>query len=434
MKRNLFDNMTVMPKSVKINENTVCRDTGADTEVIKNSVYERLGINMAKKHSKKRYNKKVIIGIAAAVAAVSVIGSTVIATGGSVFGDIFKGNTNAEEVYSGEDVKIENLSDNLNVELTGITGDENSVYVSIELTNKDGNSFTHSNDSTVGLYSIAESEAEEVPETIVRTPHMGYVQVPDAFTIDVDQSDWQETALKNYSYSPAGWGESWETLDKNVETDDRTESKCVKTIVSENGKKLKMYIKYIRMNTPEGCTMTVSCKGLSEYITVKSKNKEVYDDYIENRKLDISFDLSVKLNYQTTAKTVNLSADEAKSLYFDSTDDSPEIHFNNAESYDTQLSISPFGINISTDIESNDIQMSIFEYDSKVVMQDGTEYLLVTGSYINENGKAFCNTEYWTEEDVENFPENIDNNSICMIDTDNIKSITFNGTEVYHNS
>lgn len=462
MKKNILDNIEKYPQSVdEISKETICRDTGIDEAKIYDGVFKKIG--MEKTAPKKRIGKRILIGAAAAVAAVSVIGSTVIAVGGSVFGDIFKGNTNAEEVYRGEDVKIENLSDNLNVELTGITGDENSVYVSIELTNKDGSSFTHSDDSKIGLYTntdFLKQATTTYDSNSKMMTNMRYVPVADSFIIDVDQSEWQKTDIEKYCYGISGWG-MWDYLDKDVETDDRSDVKCVKTVVSDDGKKLNLYIKYIRMNTPEGSTMKVSCKGLSEYYKVKllktynnDYDGNIFQDYsenyyangiegeliekgdgtkefwqTENKKLDIRFDISLKLDYKAEVKSVNISANDAKSLFYkaDNTND-------DTVPSDVELKISPFGINISAEtILTDEINIDTFGSETKVVMQDGTEYGLMSVIELDDNGQSFINAEYCTKEDVKKFPDSIDN-TLLMLDTDNIKSITLNGTEVYHKS
>ena len=77
MKKNVFDNMTILPSSTNnLNENTVYEDTGIELGIIKKNVFSQIGI---KRNPKKKLLKKILIVAAAAALCTSMLAIPVVA-------------------------------------------------------------------------------------------------------------------------------------------------------------------------------------------------------------------------------------------------------------------------------------------------------------------------------------------------------------------
>ncbi len=131
-----------------IDEQTIIKNTGVDTERIVNKV-----MNAVKSGKKPRhFSKKVIMGLAAAAIAVAAIGTvTVGAAGGfnQVFGDWFAGIPKYG-LFSGDNVSC--TSEKLDIDFQGIAGDDNFAGASMIIKNKDGSPFIESGEGEVVLY------------------------------------------------------------------------------------------------------------------------------------------------------------------------------------------------------------------------------------------------------------------------------------------
>lgn len=107
------------------------------SDAVKNSAFEQLGLGEKKK---KHFNKKAV-GFIAAAAALTVIGTSVIAL--NPLRDAFKGYIDIKDdvpVYAGDNVQIQ--SDKSNVELKGVICDDTMFFATLEITKKDGTPFT----------------------------------------------------------------------------------------------------------------------------------------------------------------------------------------------------------------------------------------------------------------------------------------------------
>ena len=129
-----------------ISEETIIENTGVNTERVVNTVMKA---TTAKKI--RRFTKRGIIGIAAAVAAAVVISTVSVGAAGGfnqVFGNWFAGQPKYG-LFSGSNVSTK--SDNLAVEFEGIAGDDNFVGAVMQIKNSDGSKFVENND---GKYII----------------------------------------------------------------------------------------------------------------------------------------------------------------------------------------------------------------------------------------------------------------------------------------
>ena len=144
-KKFVFDSMESDFSDIK--EETIIENTGVNTERIVNTVMEA-----AKAKKIRRFTKKGIIGLAAAVAAAIAIGTVSVGASGGfnkAFGNWFAGEPKYG-LFAGSNVSKK--SDKLDIEFQGIAGDDMIVGAVMEIKNKDGSSFIDKNDGNYLIY------------------------------------------------------------------------------------------------------------------------------------------------------------------------------------------------------------------------------------------------------------------------------------------
>lgn len=240
-----------------------------------------------------------------------------------------------------------------------------------------------------------------------------------------------------------------------------------KVDVDDNGKKLIMYIKVLnKTNTLKGNMLYVSFKSLSEYVPVKYLGSceeitdEVYDQVknqyydndidvsyikndkngydiwqIENKKTDVNFSLSLKLNYKSDVKTASIDDETANSL------------FKNAGGNISRASISTTAFGISIRASKNG-ETDVYADTSNitVVTKDGKEYGVAPVADEISNDNIYVSTEYFpkddinyhylihsnmNESDLETVDENFDHYKVNMIDINRIEKVIIGGKEIY---
>ena len=426
----------------------------------------KAGVMAAKTKGKKKMGKgkKTAVILAAAALSAGIIGTTVFAAFGgldSAFGNIFSGDMNAAGLYSGGNVSVNTDDENLEVKPLGIAGDDETVYAAIELTHKDGSAFTHSDLSMVGL----PTETEFVHSDNDYESPVSYIECDDEFSVYVDKNLWQQFNAKPSSgggaYSLIG---GWEMLGSNHIYE---EHYFTKVDVEDNGKKLVMYIKVLnKTNTLKGNTLYVSFKSLSEYVPVKylgsceeitdevyeqvknqyydndidvsyiKNDKNGYDIWeIENKKTDVNFSLSLKLNYKSDVKTASIDDESANSL------------FKNAGGNISRASISATAFGISIRASKNG-ETDVYADTSNitVVTKDGKEYGVAPVADEISNDNIYVSTEYFLKDDInyhylihsninesdsETVDENFDHHKVNMIDINRIEKVIIGGKEIY---
>lgn len=413
MKRNILDKINAIPTSVNvIDKTTLYNYSGTDENKIKIGVMNQ--IRKKQPHNIKK--RKFIIAVIAACLAISFIGTGVFAVMGGLdkaFGEIITGSTDTETLYPGDDVIINNSDENLDISVLGITGNDTTAYVSLELKNRDGSKIVSDENSRVGIYS----ETVFGINTEEKHSDFGYEQIKDYFSISVEGKENNENK-ENLYYGLSGYG-GWESVKKDLSdtSDNLMENKFIKSVVSDNGKTIKLYIKYIRNNeSPQGKVMNVQCRGLSEYkdgsiLRTYDSNYigEPYDDvktnfydkgiggrwinnsdgslsFIEtfNQKLDINFDISLKLKYNSTGKRININGNEAINIMSDN------------QVKNVEIALSSFGINLTADhavFDGSSLTSSdLFEIDkNKVIMKDGKEYGMIGIIEASKKNTSFIN-------------------------------------------
>lgn len=458
----LFDKIQNGSNSIyNIDESTIYEPVNININNIKKTVFSEVENDMKK--SRQNIKHKKILMIAAALASVTVISTSVAASIGgleNVFGQIFQGNLKAENIYSGNNIKITTKDENLNVEVLGITGDENTVYTALKLTHKDNSSFVRSIDSDIGFHSTTEfKDINSTGDTV----KIRYPQIKEDFTIRLDG---EPTETNEYPYmngfGKSGWGQ-WdyqEGEDISV-LSVSPEITAIKVLAEDGGRTLKMYIKYVQSNIiPTNGTLKISCRALSEYVRTNilktyektdSNSTEIYKDaeenffkkgidgewvdkpdgtqdlvQIENEKIDVQFDISVGLDYISNVRKFRFTGKEAENIIMKLTDDTVKTEY-------AEVTVSPFGVNI-TGVSDKAEQCVIDEEKTKVIMKDGTEYGLVSVIEMSSSEKGFqksnldfINSEYRTKDTLEEFNLNSD---LLMLDINEIQTVIINGTEI----
>ncbi len=142
-----------------IDEQTIIKDTGVDTEKVKTKVMTEI------KNRKKprQFNKKVVWGLVAAAAVLAAMGTiTVGAIGGfnQVFGDWFAGNPKYG-LFAGDNVSY--TSDQVDIGFQGIAGDDNFVGAAMTIRNKDGSPFIEDTKGEFLLYGANDIDVSLSP-------------------------------------------------------------------------------------------------------------------------------------------------------------------------------------------------------------------------------------------------------------------------------
>ncbi len=449
----VFDDMETVNGLDSIEEQSVYEETGVDCSRIESGVFERLGLQKKKRHTGKR----MIITLIAAVIGTALIGTTAFAALGGLapaFGELFSGDLNSANLYSGSNISVNTSNENLNVNVLGVTGDENTAFVAVELTHKDGSAITEAN-SKVELYKTYYINQYDFDDC--KDEYADYQSYLEEFQIDTEKNifDWFPHSSDEYGGAFFSCVGGWE----DILNTDVTQTSMVKFTVSDDGKKIHMYVKIKSNNTtPKGRKINISCRSLLEstpvriletfdnydndiqtaadlkYLRQNINGRFIYNgknyDYwqTENKKLDLQFDLSLRLNYKTNTKTVSVGKDIADDLFF------MDEHDN------AQITLSSFGMNINAPTDNTAIPL----YNGKngrVIMKDGTEYIPIVTNGITDKNTDTITLEYRPYDanlDYDKLNDLIDptydlellNSEPVLIDIDDIDKIVISGHEI----
>lgn len=132
---NIFDRLENDFDSIA--DETVIVDTGINPENVRRMVMEEIS---GKK--KRRFSKKIVVGLIAAALSVGVLTTGAVASGSfnATFAEWFSGDCEIG-LYSGGNVYAASSSDDFDVNVLGVAGDDDEAYVAIEIRRKDGKSF-----------------------------------------------------------------------------------------------------------------------------------------------------------------------------------------------------------------------------------------------------------------------------------------------------
>ena len=155
-KKFVFDSMESDFSDIK--EETIIENTGVDTERVVKAVMEATA---AKKI--RRFTKRGIIGLAAAVAAAVVISTVSVGAAGGfnkAFGNWFAGQPKYG-LFAGSNVSVK--SDKLDIDFQGIAGEDNFIGAVMDIKSKDGSAFIDKNDGNYLIYGSNDVDVTLAP-------------------------------------------------------------------------------------------------------------------------------------------------------------------------------------------------------------------------------------------------------------------------------
>ncbi len=461
MTKRIFDELETIPDFLEsIAEESIYEETGIRYENVKQRV-------MSEICPKKR--KKYWLWIVAAVILTISVSTTVIASLGGfsqIFGELFSGDLNDENLYTVSRWDFHSDNDNLQAEVLGVTGDESTVYAVLELSLKNGKPIIHNPKSEFSIFN--------------KGREMVYV------TVDKNILQQIRFPLSNGLSSLEMFDNGWHPTKNDGEG-----SGAVLVSGTADCQKLRMYIRYNRSVTPRGNTMTIQCDGLYEKIPdtliASSQDRESlysqnpdntetriiekdgeYELYaVKETELDINFELSMPLNYQLSEKTISFSKEAIETIYPDTahsgnmvfsssklylspigitmisnytepviSDVSPEGSYEVSDEVSTGESIPPPAVEeiIPTENDILNGRIEWFQYEnphgfsysqapslyvvSQIIMEDGTVYYPKPNGDAAKNNTAVATYAYVREHDF---------NRAVVIDVNKIKKIVING-------
>lgn len=130
-----------------ISDETVIVDTGINPENVRRAVMEEISTK-----KKRKFSKKIFVGLIAAALSVAVLTTGAVASGSfnSTFAEWFSGDCNLG-LYNGGNVSATSSSDDFDVSVLGVAGDDEEAYVAIEIKRKDGKSFDISENKEINF-------------------------------------------------------------------------------------------------------------------------------------------------------------------------------------------------------------------------------------------------------------------------------------------
>lgn len=391
-----------------INEESIIENTGVDTERVVKRV-----MTAAKSNKKsRRFSHKVVLGLAAAVASLAVIGTVSVGAAGGfnqVFGDWFAGQPKYG-LFSGD--HLSSTSEKLNIDFQGIAGDDNFVGAAMTIQNKDGSNFVDNADGTFVLYG-----SNDVNVTL------------------------SPIASLLYDNSNRG-GSVWYTLEDEktikataVYNDDNRHLKGEKMTIKENE------LTAFRLEQEVGDISNSFEELTKKYENQMHENQTIflYSDsgrYEDNRfyiateyHIPLNFELNVTLNYKTISRTMEVTQGK-------------ELAMNGVQLTINHLDAKSFGMDINATIGAitfpeepnydnmneieeaqalhdyiNALQSKGFMIKFDITMKDGSKLtakadsrMLESNSETSSTGTIRC--------------QYLQNNSFTAIDPDQIDSIT----------
>lgn len=276
-----------------ISDETIIVDTGINPENVRRMVMEEIS---GKK--KKRFSKKIVIGLIAAALSVGVLTTGAVASGSfnATFAEWFSGDCELG-LYSGGNVYANSSSEDFDVNVLGVAGDDDEAYVAIEITRKDGKSFDMSKNNGIDF---------EDADCSVSMP-------------------W----FKHDSGGTRGW-EFYFKNDKTIQGNicfERGENTLKGQHFTGKFDKLKVfeyedikecdYMEYSDEYNKEIKELTEKYKDklsdnsyISSYYTKENGSKYAIT---KETKYDVCFDISLNLNYKSSTKECGVESDSAKS-------------------------------------------------------------------------------------------------------------------------
>ena len=411
-----------------------------DIDKIKSEVFMQIN---GENKTKKKFSKKFIVILAAAVILVSgTVGAFATGSVQAIFGSIFHNGNQMNELgmFDGGNVEVTSADSSLNIELLGVIGDGEKLCSAISITKKDGSPVIDTDYTYAGINEPSDGSSWENALTINgKDETHNALQSPQYVLSDGNKT------LTVYLFTTTASG-----LDDSLQDGRMTfvskQFHAYKTTNELASVKLPGQmdpifdeIKYDDEATAddvlfdqEELAKKRSELGLSEedFTTIDYQGNRIYCQ-AELKAFELPFAVSYDLNYRTDQFIEkDLSAETA-----------PEIVVENARN--AKMTVSPFSIYLSGECDADNPESPnengldkcflLPEWDdtSKVTLTDGTVYYL----YANEGGEhredengvyhTTVHLKYSTVIGPPLEPENI------FVNIKDIESVTINGDTIY---
>ncbi len=426
---NAFDESDFDDDFMNLSEIDICDDMAVDIDIakIKADVFNSIGV----KKNKKNINKKIRISLLVAIITIGItICSTVIYASGSIqlaFGDFFSGSTASAGLYEGKDIACTSSDPNLNVELLGITGDERRIYTVLEVTKKDGTTFTDEGyDHPFWLKNEGESLWDYYECYASYTDKDGNYFGPSSdgityslsndrrilkivFLVSAQDKDLQGATLTIISKS-FGARKMIEVFDQKASRYDEYDSEYIEECQKE--------------------------RGIDDTNCGEIYNGEFYEyGYMVDKKYELPFKISFTVKIDDHDRIKKRLTEKNAPDFVDPIADK------------INMEISSVGVNIYCECNIKDylkldyknrdnICHKIIDYSrSEIIMDDGTEYFFYCFDDVVKGVVQQKNKESHYEENVvlglTRIPGGTKDNEMHMIDTTKIRTVIINDNIVY---
>ena len=396
------------------------RSDYVDTDKIISMTNEKLGISQKKPFPKIKFIflfAAAFIALSAVIAVSAVIKNNTADT----FDDIFTGEPNAVGLYESRHVSFSSPDENLQVDVMGITADNQNVYAMLKVTHKDNSPFAEDG-YIYGLYAVQGDFYDDNYRSAIKCrtkdgEPLGNIGIAGGYTNKYFLSD-DRTEMKIYlSVDVRGLNaQGGEITYKNV---NYTAQKIYD--IKESFDEVTNQTWIDNMDLLENENYHIIRTGDS-YVLCKTVQKT----------FDLPFEITFSLDYSVENNIwLNPSRINATNILTPVATDFSAVISN--FSLDIKSSCSP-STAVKATPDENFHLINFRDIDSKnsvITLDDGTSYYLVissAGGGINENTNRF---EEHIKFQYKTVPDPALADEIIVIDTRKIKQITINGDVIY---
>ena len=396
------------------------RSDYVDTDKIISMTNEKLGISQKKPFPKIKFIflfAAAFIALSAVIAVSAVIKNNTADT----FDDIFTGEPNAVGLYESRHVSFSSPDENLQVDVMGITADNQNVYAMLKVTHKDNSPFAEDG-YIYGLYAVQGDFYDDNYRSAIKCrtkdgEPLGNIGIAGGYTNKYFLSD-DRTEMKIYlSVDVRGLNaQGGEITYKNV---NYTAQKIYD--IKESFDEVTNQTWIDNMDLLENENYHIIRTGDS-YVLCKTVQKT----------FDLPFEITFSLDYSVENNIwLNPSRINATNILTPVATDFSAVISN--FSLDIKSSCSP-STAVKATPDENFHLVNFRDIDSKnsvITLDDGTSYYLVissAGGGINENTNRF---EEHIKFQYKTVPDPALADEIIVIDTRKIKQITINGDVIY---
>ena len=393
-----------------------------DTNKIISMTNEKLGISQKKPFPKIKF---IFLFAAAfiALSAVIVVSAVIKNNTADTFDDVFTGEPNAVGLYESRHVSFSSPDENLQVDVMGITADNQNVYAMLKVTHKDNSPFAEDG-YIYGLYAVQGDFYDDNYRSAIKCrtkdgEPLGNIGIAGGYTNKYFLSD-DRTEMKIYlSVDVRGLNaQGGEITYKNV---NYTAQKIYDIKESFDEVTNQTWIDNMDLLENESENYHIIRTGDS-YVLCKTVQKT----------FDLPFEITFSLDYSVENNIwLNPSRINATNILTPVATDFSAVISN--FSLDIKSSCSP-STAVKATPDENFHLVNFHEIDSKnsvITLDDGTSYYLVissAGGGINENTNRF---EEHIKFQYKTVPDPALADEIIVIDTRKIKQITINGDVIY---